>query len=292
VTEHRVIGVDLGGTKILAGVVDADGTVAKTVEHPTPTTSQGALLDGLESAVRELLSPDVAAVGFGVPSRIDHRTGVALGAVNIPIQEVDFRAEMERRLELPIGADNDANLAALAEFTHGAGRGCTDMVMLTLGTGVGGGVVIDRRLYRGWAEFGHMVIVEDGEPCQGACTGRGHVESYCTGVAAGRLARRVIGPTATARDLVAQQHPALDEIGRHLGTAIGSLINIFNPDVVVIGGGFGLAAGELLLRPARPAILREALAPAGEEVRLVLAELGKDAGLIGAGLIGLEALSE
>jgi glucokinase len=292
VTANRVIGVDLGGTKILAGVVGADGSVEKTVEHPTPTTSQGELLDGLESAVRELLTPDVAAVGFGVPSRIDHRTGVALGAVNIPIREVDFRGEMARRLGLPIGADNDANVAALAEFTHGAGRGCTNMVMLTLGTGVGGGVVIDGKLYRGWAELGHMVIVEDGEPCQGACTGRGHVESYCTGVAAGRLARRVIGPDATARDLVAQQHPALDEIGHHLGTAIGSLINIFNPDVVVIGGGFGMAAGELLLRPARAAILREALAPAGEEVRLVLAELGKDAGLLGAALIGLEALSE
>jgi glucokinase len=291
VTANPVIGVDLGGTKILAGVVDGDGSVSRTVEHPTPTTSQGALLDALESSVRELLTPDVAAVGFGVPSRIDHRTGVALGAVNIPIREVNFRAEMEQRLQLPIGADNDANVAALAEFTHGAGRG-TDMVMLTLGTGVGGGVVIDGKLYRGWAELGHMVIVEDGEPCQGACTGRGHVESYCTGVAAGRLARRVIGPGATARDLVAQQHPALDEIGHHLGTAIGSLINIFHPDVVVIGGGFGLAAGELLLRPARERILREALAPAGEEARLVLAELGKDAGLLGAALIGHEALSE
>jgi glucokinase len=292
VTANRVIGVDLGGTKILAGVIDADGTVTRTVEDPTPTTSQADLLDALESAVRELLTPDVAAVGFGVPSRIDHRTGVALGAVNIPIREVDFRGAMEERLGLPIGADNDANVAALAEFTHGAGRGCTNMVMLTLGTGVGGGVVIDRKLYRGWAELGHMVIVEDGEPCQGACTGRGHVESYCTGLAAGRLAQRVIGPDATAHDLVAQKHPALDEIGHHLGTAIGSLVNIFNPDVVVIGGGFGIAAGELLFPSAREAILREALAPAGEEVRLVLAELGKDAGLIGAGLIGLEALAE
>jgi glucokinase len=292
VTANRVIGVDLGGTKILAGVIDAVGGVTRTVERPTPTTSQADLLDALESAVRELLAPEIAAVGFGVPSRIDHRTGVALGAVNIPIREVDFRGAMEERLGLPIGADNDANVAALAEFVFGAGRGSTNMVMLTLGTGVGGGVVIERRLYRGWAEFGHMVIVEDGEPCQGACTGRGHVESYCTGVAAGRLARRVLGPDAKAHDLVAQKHPALDEIGHHLGTAIGSLVNIFNPDVVVIGGGFGMAAGELLLPAAREAILREALAPAGEEVRLVLAELGKDAGLIGAGLIGLEALAE
>jgi len=291
VAAKRVIGVDLGGTKIRAGVVDADGRIMGSVDHPTPTMSQAALLDALESAVRELLAPDIAAVGFGVPSRIDHRKGIALGAVNIPLRDVPFEAEMERRLGLPVGVENDANVAALAEFTFGAGRDARDLVMLTLGTGVGGGVVTDGRLYRGWAELGHMVIVEDGEPCQGACSGRGHVESYCSGGAADRLARRVIGPGATAHDLVARDHEALDEIGSHLGTAIGSLINIFNPQVVVIGGGFGVAAGERLMQPARAVILREALAPAGQEVQLALAELGGSSGLIGAALVGLEALS-
>ena len=164
--------------------------------------------------------------------------------------------------------------------------------MLTLGTGVGGGVVLNGELYRGWAELGHMVIVEDGEPCGGACSGRGHVESYCAGVAADRVARRVLGPWATAHDLVKRNHVALDEIGAHLGAAIGSLVNIFNPEVVVIGGGFGVGAGDLLIRPARAVILREALAPAGQQVRLALAELGKDAGVIGASLIALEALAE
>ena len=118
---------------------------------------------------------------------------------------------------MPVGVINDGSAAALAEFAHGAGRGTRDLVLLTLGTGVGGGVVLDGQLYRGWAEVGHMVIVEDGEPCQGACTGRGHVESYCSGHAADRLARELLGPDATARDLVEQRHPALDEIGRHLG---------------------------------------------------------------------------
>jgi len=291
VAAKRVIGVDLGGTKILAGVVDGDGRIMGSVEHPTPTMSQAALLDALESSVRELLAPDIGAVGFGIPSRLDHRKGIALGAVNIPLRDVAFESEMERRLGLPVGVDNDANVAALAEFTFGAGRDARDLVMLTLGTGVGGGVVLDGQLYRGWAELGHMVIVEDGEPCQGACSGRGHVESYCSGGAADRLARRVIGPGATARDLVAREHEALNEIGSHLGAAIGSLANIFNPEVVVIGGGFGVAAGERLLQPARSVILREALAPAGQEVRLALAELGGKAGLIGAALVGLEALA-
>jgi len=291
VAAKRVIGVDLGGTKIRAGVVDTEGRVMGSVDHATPTTSQAALLDALESAVRELLTPEIAAVGFGIPSRMDHRKGIALGAVNIPLRDVPFEAEMEGRLGLPVGVDNDANVAALAEFTFGAGREARDLVMLTLGTGVGGGVVTEGQLYRGWAELGHMVIVEDGEPCQGACSGRGHVESYCSGGAADRLARRVLGSGATARDLVARDHEALDEIGAHLGAAIGSLINIFNPEVVVIGGGFGVAAGARLLQPARSVILREALAPAGQEVQLALAELGGEAGLIGAALVGLEAFA-
>jgi glucokinase len=287
--DTTVIGVDLGGTKILAGVIDADGTVHRTIEHPTPTESEAALLDGLEAAVRELLTPEIAAVGFGIPSRIDHHTGLALGAVNIPLKNLRFHDELAARLEVPIGAENDASVAALAEFTLGAGRGATDVVMLTLGTGVGGGVVIDGKLYRGWSELGHIVIVENGEPCYGACSGRGHLEAYCSGYAADRLAREVLGPDARAHDLVAQEHPALAEIGHHLGTAIGSLINVFGPQVFVIGGGFGIAAGELLLGPARPVFQRDALDP-GEDTRLVLAELGTNAGLIGAGLIAFEAL--
>jgi glucokinase len=286
----HVIGVDLGGTKILAGVVDEDGRIHGTVEHPTPTTSEDAVVDHLESIVRELVSSDTAAVGFGVPARVDHHTGLVRGAVNIPLNNLLFKDEMERRLGLPVGVENDASAAALAEFRHGAGRGARDLVALTLGTGVGGGVVIAGRLYRGPAELGHMVIVEDGEPCRGACSGRGHLEAYCSGTAANALARRVLGPTASARDLVAQRHPALDEIGHHLGVAIGSLLNVFGPQVVVIGGGFGVAAGELLFEEARTAVLREALFPAGHEVKLALAELGPSAGVIGAALIGYEAL--
>ncbi|MEI8105253.1 MAG: ROK family protein [Actinomycetes bacterium] len=287
---RNVIGVDLGGTKILAGVVDEHGEVLETIERPTPTNSQTALLAGLVAAVEELRTPEIVAVGFGIPARINRRTGVAFGAVNVPIREVRFQAELEQRLGLPVGAENDAGTAALAEFVRGAGRGARDLVLLTLGTGVGGGIVLDGKLYRGWAELGHMVIVENGEPCQGSCTGRGHVESYCSGLAAERLAGRVLGPGATARDLVREEHPALQEIGRHLGTAIASLVNIFDPELVVVGGGFGVAAGDLLLDPAREVVRREALVPGGESVRLVPAQLGASAGLIGAGLVAFEAL--
>lgn len=284
-----MIGVDLGGTKILAGVVEADGTVRETVEHPTPTTSQAALLDGLVAAVREL-PEDVAAVGFGIPSRIDQSRGVALGAVNIPLRDVPFRDEMQKRLGLPVAIENDASCAAYAEYVHGAGRGTRNFVMLTLGTGVGGGVVVDGALFRAWAELGHMVIVEDGEPCQGACSGRGHVESYCSGTAADRLAEAVIGEHATAHDLVEQRHPSLGRIAHHLGVAIGSLVNIFGAERVAIGGGFGVAAFDQLLPGARAAVLTEALAPAGQALQIERAELGDESGLIGAALVALEAL--
>jgi glucokinase len=286
----RVIGVDLGGTKVLAGVVDAEGKVLETVERPTVTTSQAALLDELATIVRSLPQDDVQAVGFGIPSRIDHEHGLALGAVNIPIRDVHFAEEMGSRLGLPVEMENDASCAAYAEFKLGAGRGARDLLALTLGTGVGGGVVTGGRLFRAYTELGHMVIVEDGEPCQGACSGRGHVEAYCSGTAAGKLAKRVLGPDATARDLVEQRHPALEEIGHHLGTAIGSLVNIFGSTRVVIGGGFGIAAFDQLVPPARRAVLREALAPGGQTLEIERAALAGDAGLIGAALIALESL--
>jgi glucokinase len=287
---QRVIGVDLGGTKILAGVVDASGRVESTLEVPTPTSSQAALADALVGVVEELRTPQVVAAGFGIPTRVDPRTGVAIGAVNIPLHRLSLRDEIGSRLGMPVGAVNDGGAAALAELRLGAGRGSTNLVMLTLGTGVGGGVVIEGQLYHGWAEFGHMVIVVDGEPCLGACSGRGHLEAYCSGPAADRIAVRELGHGATSHDLVAQAHPALTEIGHYLGCAIGSLVNIFNPETVVIGGGFGVAASEFLFAPARLAILREALAPGGQEVQLALAELGAAAGMIGAGLVAFEAL--
>jgi len=285
-----VIGVDLGGTKVLAGVVDRDGTVHETVERPTVTTSQGALLDELAAIVRELPLDGISALGFGIPSRIDHAHGLALGAVNIPIRDVRFADEMQHRLGLPVEMENDASCAAYAEFTLGAGRGTTDMLALTLGTGVGGGVVSGGKLFRAYTELGHMVIVEDGEPCQGACSGRGHVEAYCSGTAAGKVAQRVLGPEATARDLVEQAHPALGEIGHHLGVAIGSLVNIFGSTRVIIGGGFGIAAFDHLVPAARRAVLREALAPGGQSLEIERAELGGEAGLIGAALVAFEGL--
>jgi glucokinase len=196
---------------------------------------------------------------------------------------------MQARLGLPVEIENDASCAALAEFRLGAGRGVQDLVLLTLGTGVGGGVISGGKLFRAYTELGHMVIVADGLPCQGACSGRGHLEAYCSGRAADKLARELLGEEAMAHDLVHDRHPVLGDIGHYLGVAIGSLVNIFGATRVVIGGGFGLGAFELLLPEARLAVLTEALAPSGQELEIAHAELGGEAGMIGAGLVALEA---
>lgn len=293
----RVIGVDVGGTKILAGIVTEEGGVERRRERPTPTESEDALVQGLAEAVEELRGDDVAAIGFGVPSTIDQATGVAIGSVNIPLAGFGLRDHMRERFGVPVEVENDANAAALGEWAHGAGRGTSGMVMLTLGTGVGGGCVLDGRLYRGWAEFGHIVIEHDGKPCQGACTGRGHLEAYCTGLAAGEAARDAFGPGADAHRLVRLAREGerraieiLDDLGRRLGSGIASLVNVFNPEVVVIGGGFGAAAADFVLGPAREVAAREALPPAGERLRIVPAKLGTAAGLVGAALVALEAL--
>ena len=294
--EKRVIGLDLGGTKILAGVVDREGHVEQRREHATPTASQEELLAGLDEAVEELLTDGIAALGFGLPSPVDQRSGRALQAVNIPLKDIDFRTRMKERFGLPVGIENDANAAVYAEFQFGAARDVESMIMLTLGTGCGGGAVIDGKLFRGWAEFGHIVIEYDGLPCQGTCTGRGHLEPYVTGTAATKLAQAEFGPAVDAHRLVrladegeARAVEILAGIGRRLGAGIGSLVNIFNPELVVIGGGFA-AAGDFVLDPAREIFRREALAQAGYRIPIVRAELGTAAGLIGAGLVAFDAV--
>ena len=147
------------------------------------------MLAAIDGVVDDLLADGAAAIGYGVPLNIDRRTGVALRAVNLPLHQVHFPDRARERYGLPAGVENDGNAAALAEWRLGAGRGASDLIMLTLGTGVGGGLVIDDHLYRGWAELGHIVVVAGGQPCQGNCHGRGHLEAHRVG-ARGRSGRR------------------------------------------------------------------------------------------------------
>jgi glucokinase len=297
----HAIGVDLGGTKILAGVVGRDGSVVRRHERATPQDSQEHLIAELEAAVAELLDETVAALGFGVPAPTDQRTGVVFATVNTPLRGAPLREHMQQRFGVAVGVDNDANAAAIGEWRAGAARGAEDVLMLTLGTGLGGGVISEGRPFRGahgmGAELGHVVIVEDGIPCQGACTGRGHLEPYVTGIAAGKLAQEAFGPAADAHRLVRlanEGDPKAKEIlagiGHHLGAGMGSHVNVFGPEILVIGGGFGVAAWEHLRGAAEEVMRREALPPMRDHVRVVRAELGTAAGLIGAAFVGFEAL--
>jgi glucokinase len=316
VSVRETIGVDLGGTKMAVGVVDSEQQIHYEGKEPSTGLSEHKLVEELGEELLEAKQarPDVLAAGLGIPATIDRERGVAIHAVNLDITDVPIRDEMRKLLGLPVYLDNDANVAALAEFRYGAGRGTTDMIMLTLGTGIGGGLILNGEVYRGStgaaAELGHIVIIEDGLPCQGNCPNHGCVETYASGTAIAREGKAaaerepdsalgkalangpILGRTVTdlalagdalATDVVAQA-------GRHLGVALSSLANIFDPDVFVIGGGVSVV-GDLLLDPAREELHSRALPPQNERpVRL--AELGPDAGLIGAGAMALIELDK
>jgi len=301
VSANSVIGVDLGGTKIAAGVIDRTGALISRSERETPTIDEDTLLTALDDVLADLWDNEIGAIGLGVPSTVDQRTGTAVMSVNIPFSDVPLRDRVSKRFGVPCGIDNDGNAAAIAEWQVGAGRGTRHMIMLTLGTGVGGGLILDGRPYRGSvgaaAELGHVVVEFDGRPCQGFCTGRGHLEAYATGVAAASDAEAAFGEGADSRLLLDKARDGdatalgiLDAIGRRLGAAMGSFVNIFNPEAIVVGGGWGEAAGEYLFGPAREVLRREALAPGRDLVRVVPAELGPEAGLVGAGFVAFEAL--
>jgi glucokinase len=306
VSARETIGVDLGGTKMLVGVVDSGRTVTYEGRESSTGMSEERLVEDLARELQEAKDarPDVVAAGLGIPATIDHDRGVAIHAVNLTITDVPIRDLMQERIGLPVFVDNDANVAALAEHLYGAGRGAQDVVMLTVGTGIGGGLVLGGEVYRGssgaGAELGHIVIIEDGLPCQGNCPNHGCVETYASGTAIARegtaaaerepdsplgkaLAKGPIkGRTVT--DLALGGDPLATEVvaqaGRHLGTALASLANIFDPDVFVIGGGVS-AVGDLLLDPAREELRSRALPPMNR-APVKLAELGPQAGMIGA----------
>jgi glucokinase len=312
-----VIGVDLGGTKLLAGAVGHDLGVHHRALRPAAGLDQRQLVESLVEAVEETRAAagrDIAAVGFGIPCLIDQARGMALMAVNLPIADLPFRDVMAERLGLPVFIDNDANVAALAEHRFGAARGARHAVVLTVGTGIGGGLVLDGRIYRGavgaGAELGHTVIDLDGPLCQGNCPNRGCLEAVASGSALGREAERLaderpdsafararnsgrevtgVMVTELAHDGDAEAREALEIVGRRLGVGIANFVNLFNPEVVVIGGGV-VAAGDLLLGPARDEMAKRALPSLVELVRIVPARFAHEAGMVGAAALAFDAL--
>ena len=310
---RQALGADLGGTKMAVGVVDDEQNILHRGTEPTFGRDLERLLAELESELREGLvaCPGVEAIGIGIPSTIDRERGVAISSVNLPIVDVPIRELIAEKFDVQVFIDNDANCAALAEQRFGAAKGAANALMLTIGTGIGGGVIVDGEVYRGSsgsaAELGHVVIDENGPPCQGNCPNRGCVEVLASGTALGREGRaaaeahpdsalgralaggrmidgRLVTDAAFAGDQTAID--ALATIGRHLGVALSSLANIFAPDVIVIGGGVS-RAGELLIGPARQEMSERALPPMNQ-TRVAIAGLGPDAGMIGAAVMALD----
>jgi glucokinase len=315
---RRTIGVDLGGTKLLAGAVDPGLRVHHRAQRTVTGLDQTTLLDVAVDAVqevRESAGAEVEAVGFGIPCLIDRRTGIAASSVHLPLADIPFADVMAERLGLPVFIDNDGNTAALAEHRAGAARGVSEAIVLTLGTGISGGLILRDELYRGSmgsaGEIGHMVIEINGPDCVGNCPNHGCAELYASGTALVREAERLaaIRPGSGLARILAEGRPingplvtelahdgdgaaieALATIGGALGVVIANLINIFNPQAIVVGGGV-IAAGELLLGPARAVVAARVLPFLARHVKIVPARFGVEAGMVGAAALAYDEIA-
>jgi len=309
------VGVDVGGTKVLAGVLGDDGIILGTARRQTPGRRVDARMveDALTEAVHEVAhGRELTAVGIAAAGFVDARGERVRFAPHLPWLDEPVRDRLSRRWGVPVLLENDATAAAYAEATYGAARGVDDVIVVTMGTGIGGGIVLGGRVHRGLngmaGEFGHMQVVPDGLPCE--CGSRGCWEQYSSGSALVRFARAGMGsmPTmmeeqcagnpdfltgpmvteaAEAGDLLARD--AFTHVGEWLGIGLANLVAAFDPECVVVGGGVS-AAGDRLLEPARNALMRSLVGAGHRDVPPVVpAALGPQAGLVGAAALAREA---
>lgn len=314
---RTVLAADFGGTHLRAAVVDENGRVLARDERPTPTEATAASVTAeIVSLLRSVApGPGAApsAVCIATAGLVDADAGRVILAPNIPgFRNLPLTEPVAAALGMPAFIENDASAAALGEFRFGAGRGMRHLLHATLGTGIGGGLVIDRRLYRGAkglaGEIGHIVIDPSGPRCN--CGSRGCLEALVSGVAFAQRARRLLakgksprlaaiaaGREPNGRDLLvaAQEGDTAAEAeirngGHVLGLGLGSLVNVLNPDAVTLSGGL-LGMGEMLLGPMRDALSSLAYGPASG-TKVLLSELGDDAGLLGAAAVAFERLED
>ncbi|MGE5227362.1 MAG: ROK family protein [Planctomycetaceae bacterium] len=311
----QAVGVDVGGTKVNALRVATGGEVLARAHHPTPADDMEATLAELVGAVREVLTPDVIAVGAGVAGLVEEATGVLRYAPNIAWRDVPVADRLRDAFGLPVAVDNDCATATLAEWRLGAGRGRRNLLYVGVGTGIGGGIVRDGKIDRGAhgfsAEIGHVIVEPGGPRC--GCGNQGCWETVASGSAITRDGRAAVtrhahsllaelaggDPDAVTGELVTRAaqrgDPAargiLAEAGTRLGEGIAGLVNVLDPEAVVVGGG-AAEAGEAFLGPARAAFARSVEAAAYRpEVPLLDAALGNDGAAIGAALLAMERLA-
>jgi glucokinase len=303
------MGVDVGGTKVLAGVVTPDGEIIETSRRETPSRDADATEAVIAEVIADLAAKhEVEAVGIGAAGYVDACRSVVLHSPNLAWRDEPLRERIEELVKLPVVVENDANAAAFGEYRHGAGQGSSHMVMLTVGTGIGGGIVLGGELYRGAfgvaSEFGHIQVVRDGLLC--GCGGKGCFEQYCSGKAlvreakagaerdpatAERLLELAGGTVAGVQGLHVTQAAhegdpvsvaAFDSIAAWLGQGLCDIVFGLDPDRIVVGGGV-IDAGDLLMEPALAAYQKAARTrgrKSAAEIRP--AALGNDAGLVGA----------
>lgn len=313
---RELIGVDVGGTKLSVATLQA-GRLGARHKFPTAAASADALIEEIVDAVETVRSRETAAVGIGVPSVVEFATGRVKWSVNVRLADVPLRSVLEKRLALPVFVDNDGNCAALAEAHDGARMAVRNLVMIAVGTGVGGGLVLGGRVYRGATgaagELGHTVIGADferGPPVARGFPQEGSLESLASGRALDALAEaaarahpesvlgllRARGVVVSGREVVAaaqagdaQARAVVGLLGQRLGVGIANAINTFDPEVVAIGGGVA-TAGELLLGPARETARRFVVPGIGEATEIRLARYGAEAGVRGAALLAAHEL--
>jgi glucokinase len=311
----QAVGVDVGGTRTAALRVTGAGAILDRASLPTPADDMAATLRTMVQAVRSVLTPDVAAIGISAAGLVQTPGGVLRFAPNLAWRDARLVECVAGETGLPVTADNDNTAAVWGEFRSGAARGYANVLLVGVGTGIGGGIVVDGRLLRGAygfaGEIGHVVVEPDGEPC--GCGNRGCWETVASGRTILRDSRRAVNrhahsmlaamaggdPERMTGEMVSEAARAGDptatgilvEVGHRLGEGIAGLVNVLDPEIVIVGGGAS-GAGELLLEPARAAF-RMTVEGYGyrPHVPLVAAELGNDAGGVGAALLALEALA-
>lgn len=302
------IGIDIGGTKIAGALVDASGTVIRQQRLPTPANDPDALIEAVVGLIEELAEGEqVLGVGVAAAGFIDADQANIIYAPNLSWRNEPFKSKLEAKLTLPVVIENDANAAAWAEYRFGAGVGFKHMVMLTIGTGVGGAVITDSKMLRGGfgiaGELGHLRMVPNGLAC--GCGQNGCLEAYASGTALLKAAKALASSNDPAGQRLRQLQPdsqeltgqevysaiqegdpgalgLLREMGSWLGQAVASLTAVLDPEIVVIGGGVSVA-GDLLLEPIRAAYL-EHLPARGfrPELKIIGAEFVNNAGVVGA----------
>ncbi|MBQ9985287.1 MAG: ROK family protein [Oscillospiraceae bacterium] len=306
------IGIDLGGTNIAGGLVSDDGKLLYKTSTPTVTDSEGALLSAIAKVINEIKAQadgaEIDAVGIGVPGHADDKTGIVVYCNNIPFVNTDLAGYIKKETGLPCTIGNDANAAALAEVLFGAARGYQNAVMITLGTGIGAGIIFNKKLFTGCngaaGEIGHMVICPDGIECN--CGRRGCYELYGSATALKRQTREAMkkhpesklwefaktldGVTGkTAFDAMRAGDKAgaevVNQYVRYLSSGVIDIINLLFPEAIIFGGGVA-KEGEALLAPLREIVDRECYSLHGNKTHFLSAELGNDAGIIGAAFLG------